>query len=120
MRALIWIIALIAINFVIGYFFPVIDWWYIAITALLAGYASKLQNWQAWLIGFVSVFVLWTAAAYSLDAQGGHVLSPKIASLFSVLTANSTIVLFVLVGLLGGLVSGFASLFGALLRSFVI
>lgn len=119
MKVLVWTAALIAINFFIGFLFPTIDWWYIAITALLAGYLCKLTNWQAWLVGFLAVFILWIATAYSLDAQGGHILSPKIADLFNALTAGSTTTLFVLVGGIGGLVSSFASLSGALIYAVV-
>lgn len=117
MKVVAWLFILLLTNWMLGHFVSALPWWYIAITGIGFGYVSTLKPIQAWIVGFVTVGILWAAQAYFLDAAGGKILAPKMANLFAPITAGSTTNLFLLVGAIGGLVSGFAMLSGTLMRT---
>lgn len=115
MKFTVWFIILLSLNFGLGILFAEwLPWWYIAITGLGIGYLCKLKPRLSFLLGTLSVFILWFAYSYWLDKQGGAILSPKFAELFAPLTSGSTLNLFLITGIIGGLVSGMATLTGAL------
>ncbi|MCS6818519.1 MAG: hypothetical protein RMJ53_09200 [Chitinophagales bacterium] len=116
MKPIFCFLILVAVNFLIGRFFQGLEWWYIAFTAFAVGYYGRLSGLVSWIVGFSAVFLLWYIYAYYLDHEGGRILSPKMAELFSAITQESTIILFIFTGLIGGLVSGFACLSGAALN----
>jgi hypothetical protein len=117
MKFLFWFAVLLLLNILIPAVFPEVFWWYIAITGGWMGYFSALKNWQAGLVGFAAVFILWVGYASFLDAEGGHRLSSRLVDLFGILTANSDAGLFFLVGCVGGSVSGLSALSGSLIKT---
>lgn len=115
MKFLVWFAISLCLNFALGIFFAEwLPWWYIVITGLGIGYLCKLKPRLSFLLGTLSVFILWFAYSYWLDKQGGAILSPKLTELFAPLTSGSTLNLFLITGIIGGLVSGIATLTGAL------
>jgi hypothetical protein len=89
-------------------------WWTIAIVAVVVGYLFRQHAGLAFLAGFLAVFVLWAGYAYVISSANNHLLAGKIAELMSPLTAGSRTVLYLLSGLVGGLVSGLGCLTGNL------
>lgn len=110
MKNFILTLALIAIaSLVLQLFLP---WWVIAPVAFIAGYAFKQGGFSAFSAGFLAIFILWVAYAYKLSAANEHILATRITEVLKQLTGGKMAMLFVLTGLIGGLVSGFAALTG--------
>ncbi len=85
-------------------FFP---WWTLAIVCVLAGYGFGRGGFQSFVAGFLGVGLLWVGMAMFVDWQTHSILTEKINRLLPI---NA----FLLTGLIGALVGGFASLTGAL------
>lgn len=90
-------------------FFP---WWSMVIVALLMGFVFADKGGLAFLAGFLAVFLLWSGYAFMLSSANNHLLADKMAVLLKPLTQGNRVMLFVVSGLLGGLVAGFAALTG--------
>lgn len=115
MKFVVWFIISLCLNFALGILFADwLPWWNIVITGLGIGFLCKLKPHFALLLGSLSVFFLWFAYSYWLDKQGGAILSLKLAELFAPLTQGSSLNLFLITGIIGGLVSGIATLTGSL------
>ena len=91
-----------------------LPWWIIAVAAFAVAYFIKQNSWLAFLSGFVAVFLLWLVYAYMLSAANENILVVKVAELMKALTKGSITTLYLLTGLIGGLVSGLAALTGSL------
>ena len=91
---------------------PFLPWYIIALVAFIAGYTVQQKSLAAFGSGFIGVFVLWIGYAAFLSHANNDLLALKVATLLP-LHGNVTALLFI-TGLLGGLVSGFASLTGKL------
>ncbi len=91
-----------------------LPWWSFAITSLIVAAAVHQRAGRAFLSGFLGVFLLWVVLAFMKDTANEHVLSIKVSQLL--LKNNSYIVLILITGIVGGLVSGFAALTGSYLR----
>ncbi|MFX6506452.1 hypothetical protein ABTG29_18515, partial [Acinetobacter baumannii] len=74
----------------------------------------KQKSLNAFLAGFLGVAILWIILAALKDIPNEHLLSTKVASLLPL--GGSWIVLLLVTGLVGGLVSGFAALTASFLR----
>jgi hypothetical protein len=110
-------------NFVISFLLMLIlsyalqlfvPWWSIAIVAVLIGFSLMQHAGLAFLSGFLAVFVLWAGYAYVLSSANNHLLASKVAELMAPLTGGSKNVLFLLSGVIGGLVGGLGCLTGNL------
>ncbi len=84
-------------------------WWTMAIGAFLVGFVFSNTVSKSFLAGFISISLLWLGLALYVDNATQSILTEKISQLFP-------INLFVLTSLVGGLVGGFASMTGALLK----
>ena len=100
----------IAIFFGVALIQCFLPWWTLAIVALAAGYLLKSK--YNFLAGFIAVALLWAGYAYFIDANGAAPLADRVAS---ILYINKPL-LFLATAFLGGLVGGFASLTGSLLK----
>jgi hypothetical protein len=107
MKALIQLVAIISIAFVLELLLP---WWSIAIASALGGFF--LRSNQNFLMGFLAIAILWTGKALLIDMNAAVNLGERVANILTV----SKPVLLLVTALLGGLVGGFASLTGSLLR----
>ena len=89
-----------------------LPWWIIAPIAFALTYLFQLKPLQAFLAGFLALFLLWAGMAFFIDHANEHILSQRIAML---LHLSQPILLIFITGLIGGLVAGFAGLSGGLL-----
>lgn len=89
-------------------------WWSIAITSFLVALVIPLKRGLAFLAGFLALFILWFALVYWISFQNNDILAHRIAQL--ILKKDSPLILMLITALIGGLVSGFASLTGSLMR----
>jgi hypothetical protein len=91
-----------------------LPWWSIAPIAFIVSYLLRLKAGTGFLAGFLALFILWAGMAVMIDHSNEHILSSKVALLFPL--KGNYVILFILTGIIGGLVAGFAALSGALLR----
>jgi len=91
---------------------PFLPWYIIAVVAFIAGYVFKQPALAAFGSGFLAIFLLWLGYAAVLSHANNDLLAHKVATLLPL--HGSVIGLLLLTGILGGLVSGFASLTGRL------
>ena len=110
-------------NFFLSFFLTVaascllqlfLPWWTIAIAAFAVAYFIKQNSLLAFVAAFVAVFLLWVVYAYMLSSANDNLLVGKVAELLKAITKGKTSTLYIITGLIGGLVSGFAALTGSL------
>ncbi|MCB0494221.1 MAG: hypothetical protein KDC93_17595 [Cyclobacteriaceae bacterium] len=106
MRFIVQIIITGIVCFMFQKLFP---WWTMAIGAFLVGFVFSNSGFKSFLSGFIAIGVLWLGLALYVDNATHSILTEKISQLFP-------LNLFVLTTLIGGLVGGFASMTGALLK----
>jgi hypothetical protein len=87
-----------------------LPWWTIAIAAFIGGavFNSK-SNFGA---GFLAIALLWIVHALIIDTSAAAPLAERVAGIFKL----SKPLLFVVTGVIGGLVGGFASMAGSALQ----
>ena len=90
-----------------------LPWWVIAPVAFVVSYLFKLKWHQAFLSGFLGLFILWAGMAFFIDRSNEHILSAKVSVL--ILKSSKPFVLIAITGIIGGLVAGFAGLAGSFL-----
>jgi hypothetical protein len=113
MKFIVSIILTALLAFAVG-LFTKLPWYSFAITSFIVGIAIKQKSSNAFLAGFLGVAILWIILAALKDIPNEHLLSTKVASLLPL--GGSWIVLLLVTGLVGGLVSGFAALTASFLR----
>jgi hypothetical protein len=89
-------------------------WWFIALAAFAVGYMIKQRAFAAFAAGFTAIFILWAGYAYTLSHANNDLLAKKVAELLPL--KGNVLLLLVVTGVVGGLVSGFAALSGNLVR----
>jgi hypothetical protein len=94
--------------------YGLMPWWSFAITSLIVAMAIHQKAGRAFLSGFLGLFLLWTVLAFLKDSANEHLLSTKVAQILPL--GGSYIVLILVTGVIGGLVSGLAALTGSYLR----
>ncbi len=95
-------------GFLLAWLLP---WWGIAIGGFVGGFAIKAN--RPFLTGFLTLGALWLLLAWKLDNSSSSGLGEKVAA---ILQLNSLPLLLIITFLIGGLVGGFSSLTGSLLR----
>jgi hypothetical protein len=101
------------LAYVVG-IYSTLPWWSFTITSLIIAIAVHQRPWKAFVAGFLGLFLLWAGMAVLKDAANDHVLSTKVASILPL--GGSYLVLILVTGIVGGLVSGLAALTGSFLR----
>ena len=96
------------LSFIAGLYLP---WWSIAIVAFLVALFMGQFIGRSFLAGFLGIFVLWFIVALEIDIRNEHILSQKIAQLFSL--GTSSVLLILITAFIGALVGGFAAMSGA-------
>lgn len=104
------ILALVIVigAFALNIFLP---WWSIALPGLIFGYLFKQQAVPSFLWGFFGVFLLWGGQALYVHIVNEGILSTRIAEMLGV---GSPLIIVLITGVLGGLVSGLATVTGNL------
>jgi hypothetical protein len=90
----------------------VLPWYACAAVAFLAGYFLKSRH--NFLAGFLALALLWTFNAWLADSASSSTLPLRVAQ---ILGLNQVGLLYLLTGVVGGLVGGFATMSGAMLKS---
>ncbi len=111
MKFLIQVILTVLLSYVAEHFLP---WWTIGICAAIVAMGVNLNKITAFWGGFTSISLLWMIVATSIDVYTNSVLSSKIAPL---LGFQSSTLLVLLTGLVGGMVGGLGALSGQQLRT---
>ncbi|HCM77743.1 MAG TPA: hypothetical protein DIS90_15275 [Cytophagales bacterium] len=106
MRFIIQVVITAIVCFMFQKLFP---WWTMAIGAFLVGFVFSNTGFKSFLAGFLAIGLLWLGMALFIDNVTQSILTEKIGQLFP-------LNLFVLTSLVGGLVGGFASMTGSLLK----
>ena len=96
--------------FLLNLFLP---WWSIAIPGLLFGYILNKKSGASFGWGFVALFVLWGGQAFYIHVANDGILSTRIAEMLGV---GSPLIVIFASAVIGGLVSGFATLTGSLMK----
>ena len=91
-----------------------LPWWGFAITSLVVSVSIHQKPGKAFLCGFLGLFLLWAGMALVKDVANEHLLSSKVAHILPL--GGSYLVLILVTGIVGGLVSGLAALTGSYLR----
>ncbi len=94
--------------------YGVLPWWSFVGTSLIIAMAVHQRPGRAFLSGFLGLFLLWTVLAFLKDAANDQVLSAKVAQVLPL--GGSSLVLILVTGIIGGLVSGLAALTGSYIR----
>lgn len=103
--------ALILITaFLLNLFLP---WWSVAIPGLIFGYLFNQKAFSSFGWGFLALFLLWGGQALYTHLANDGILTSRIAEMLSL---GSPILVVLITGILGGLVSGLAALTGSLFR----
>ncbi|MBX2966909.1 MAG: hypothetical protein KF845_12240 [Cyclobacteriaceae bacterium] len=108
MKFTVQLVAIVIMSWLLELFLP---WWSIAIAGFLGGVAFKSKS--NFLAGFIAIALLWFLHAFIIDLQAAAPLSEKIAALLMV---KNKVLLFLVTAVIGGLVGGFATLTGSLLK----
>lgn len=111
MKFLIQVILTVLLSYVAEHFLP---WWTIGICAAIVAMGLNLNKITAFWGGFTSISLLWMIVAALIDVHTNSVLSSKIAPL---LGFQSSTLLVLLTGLVGGVVGGLGALSGQQLRT---
>ncbi len=108
-------ILIAVLSFAACLYFP---WWVIAIAAFIVAFAIPQKAGLAFLSGFIALFVLWAGMSVYMSSANGNLFVHKMSILF--LKADNPTMLYILTGLIGGLVAGFGSLSGRLLKKMLV
>ena len=95
----------------------IFPWWTIAIVGFWVGYWLHDTPDRSFFYGFLSMFLVWSIyAAYQNSANGGLITNTISGMLGGKISGTQ---LIYITGLLGGLVTGFATMTGSMLRPLI-
>jgi hypothetical protein len=109
---------LILCNLIVGIFLP---WWVLIPVAFALCFGlSKSLKW-AFLIPFLSVFVLWFVLSFYYSMDNHHVLARRVAELFGLGNSPISWLWIILLGPLpGGITASFAGASGFLAKKVLL
>lgn len=107
MKFIIQLLITIVVCFILQSFLP---WWTMAVGAFTVAYLVGNKGFPAFAAGFIAVAFLWLGMAFYIDALTNSILTEKINRLLPINAFVATLII-------GGLVGGFASLTGALMKT---
>ncbi|WP_018629486.1 hypothetical protein [Niabella aurantiaca] len=111
MKFFVSIIAIAFLACLCGVYFP---WWTIALAGFLIGSLLQQKPSSAFGSGFIAVFLLWMVLALRINAANDSLLAGRVALLLGI--GKSPVLLAVITGIIGGLVTGMAALCATYLR----
>jgi hypothetical protein len=101
------------LAYVLGVY-STLPWWSFAVSSLVVSVTIGQRPGKSFLSGFLGLFLLWAGMALIKDAANEHILSAKVATILPL--GGSYLVLILVTGIVGGLVSGLAALTGSYIR----
>lgn len=93
-----------------------LPWWSVAIAAVLISLIISTKGSSSFIAGFLGIAFLWFALAMISDIRTDSMLIERVAAIFSL---PNKFLLLLVTAIVGGLVGGFSSLTGSLLRSWI-
>jgi hypothetical protein len=102
-------LVILILSFFSSYFLP---WWFVAVIAFVAALFIGKKPWQAFMAGFLSVFLAWTVLALLKTLPNDNILATRVAHLMQL---PGWIWLLMVTGLIGGLLGGMSALSGSLI-----
>ena len=105
------IIILIIVGALVGFYLP---WYAMGIQAGFLAYLLKFPVKRAFTVGFISGFLLWGGSAWWLNYSNPSALPARMASLLPL--QGSVALLYLVTGLIGGILLGLWAWAGARLR----
>ena len=106
MKAIFAFILIVLFGSLASIFLP---WWVISIVCFLVGMAFLDSGWQAILIGFFSVLLIWSVAALYQSYFNDFILLDRMGKLLEV---PSPYLVIVITSILGGLIGMLSTLSG--------
>ncbi len=100
-------IATLVLAIVFSFFLP---WWSIMLAAFITATLLSIKGVAVFFIPFVAIFVFWVSYSFILSNTNDFTLAKKIAILLP-LDGNAYLLL-IITGIVGGLASGIAGIFG--------
>jgi hypothetical protein len=91
----------------------ILPWWSIALPGLFFGWWFNKKSGPSYVFGFLALFLLWGGQALYIHFANDAILSTRIAEMLQV---GSPFLVVFITGVVGGLVSGLATLTGSLLE----
>jgi hypothetical protein len=91
-----------------------LPWWVISIVCFLVGMAFLDSGWQAILVGFFSVLLIWSVAALYQSYINDFILLDRMGKLLDV---PSPYLVIVITSILGGLIGMLSTLSGYYLQT---
>ena len=92
----------------------VLPWWSIAIPGLVLGYQFEKKAGASFGWGFLALFLLWGVQAFYIHTANDGILSTRIATMLGV---GSPLLVVLVTAVVGGLVSGLATMTGGLFKN---
>ncbi|MEP6615752.1 MAG: hypothetical protein ABJA57_04205 [Ginsengibacter sp.] len=111
MKLLISIIVIAFLSFAVCIYLP---WWSIAIVSFAVSSLIRQMPLAAFVTGFFAVFLLWSGLAWWISIHNHHILAHRVSLI--ILQKDNPYLLILATALIGGLVSGFASLAAVFVR----
>ena len=103
-------ILVLVTAFLLNLFLP---WWSIALPGLFFGWWFNKNAGTSFVLGFLALFLLWGGQALYIHIANEAILSSRIAEMLQI---GSPLLVVLITGVLGGLVSGMATLTGSLMK----
>ena len=91
-----------------------LPWWSFVVTNLIVAIVVPQKSFHSFLIGFLSIGLLWGGLAIAIDQGNHHILATKVATILPL--KGSYISLIVLTSFVGALLGGLASLTGSFIK----
>ena len=91
-----------AVIIIVGYFASLyLPWWSAMAVAAIIGFI--LNDKSNFLMGFVSLSILWGVSSLLIDMENNSILSSKVGELFQINGFGILLLTTILAGILGGL-----------------
>lgn len=110
MKLFIRIILIGTLCYFLSLWFP---WWIIVVAGAVIGYLIPGGALSTFTSGFLGTGIVWLGHAWNLDSKNGSQFSSVI---LEIIPLGDSMVLIAVIGLIGGLCGGFATMTGGLLR----
>jgi len=102
-------------NSILEFIFP---WWILGVVCFALCYIARLSTFRSFMAGFMGILFSWLIMILLRDIPNHHILSIRMANLFSL---NGNYPLFILICLLiGALMGGLSGMCGRIFRKDLI
>ena len=100
-------IATVVLALVFVQFLP---WWSVMLAAFLAGAIVRLRKAAVFFAPFLAITLFWSISAWLISSPNDFIMAKKVAVLLPL--NGNTLLLVLITGIVGGLASGIAGVFG--------